>query len=173
MFLRAKFLGFSERILENPQVFKKIGEPPGDSQTPIGSVKNPPIFWLKGHMFFTLEKKMPHVNSLTPPTPNKKCQKKGGHMFFTRKKIEPKKKCILQKAPPQGIANAGGRPTQRRHLGPFKRTDGNHISLRVLPMVFFWLLVRRSFFEFPYPPSEVYVYYISLHPQIVVFPIAQ
>ena len=86
MFLRAKFLGFSERILENPQVFKKIGEPPGDSQTPIGSVKNPPIFWLKGHMFFTLEKKMPHVNSLTPPTPNKKCQKKGGHMFFTRKK---------------------------------------------------------------------------------------
>lgn len=142
---------------------KKLGNPQAMHQTPIGSVKNPPIFWVKGSHFCSpwKKKRLTWIHSLTPPIPNKNAKKRWSHVF-TRKKIEPKKKNVFcPKAPPQGIANARGRPTQRRHLGSFKRTDGNPHRLRVLPMVFFWLLVRRSFLEFPtHPPRCMYTIYI-------------
>ena len=45
-------------------------------------------------------------------------------MFSLAKKLNRKKKMhFAPKAPPQGIANASGRPTQRRHLGSNGQTE--------------------------------------------------
>ena len=137
---------------------KTLGNPQAMHQTPIGSVKNPPIFLVKGsHFCSPWKKKKAHVftHSLHPPPTKNATKRSRSHISHSQNKLNPQKKMhFASQAPPQGIANAGGRPTQRRHLGSSGQTEIT--SSKGLADVFFWLLVRRSFLEFPTHPLATF-----------------
>ena len=109
---------------------KTLGNPQAMHQTPIGSVKNPPIFLVKGsHFCSPWKKKKRRTFSLTHSThPQQKCHKKVTFTYFSlAKKIEPTKKNAFCK-PSSSPGHCKCRWKTHSASSPrFKRTDGNHI----------------------------------------------
>ena len=109
---------------------------------------------------FTLEKKKGarfQTHSLHPP-PTKNAKKKVVTFTYVSlaKKLNRQKKMHFAKSSSPRHCKCTWK-THSASSPRFKRTDGNPHRRRVLPIVFFWLLVRRRCLEFPtHPPRCMY-----------------